>query len=469
MAVGRNDPCPCGSGKKYKKCCLKKDAAERARSLPPAVEAPESGDDATAERPAQPPATSPKLDDVEEFLKGPKDADRDPFWEEFEGAGYEGQIQLFLGKVGDEDCMADGGAFEMLTLIHDEAMERKDWTRLAVLTQALRESLPDVYEADAPRYLHRMIAAALAAGDLDAVRTWARELGEKAGKDVDAVYNAIHLLAYHGHLDILLELMRRAWPEVQEAPGLVSWAVPEFAGVLRLYEVFDYLEHAASPDPGDPELLRRLEFDEDFDPSGLAPALEALSGRSARALALDHFKVVQRRRDDGEPGWELTRAGGESLNYLCNQFVAYLRQRGVPYTKAELGANELHSYVPRRLAGELRPRESLLESMMRREERRPRPRQPLRLPENVLCPDRETFDRFLTDLLHFMGPQFHQAAAAMEAVPSWLRFLEERGLLDSVLRERTLAEMKGLSASLADICEKQSGDPLLGPALRDWA
>lgn len=25
MSVGRNDPCPCGSGKKYKKCCLKKD------------------------------------------------------------------------------------------------------------------------------------------------------------------------------------------------------------------------------------------------------------------------------------------------------------------------------------------------------------------------------------------------------------------------------------------------------------
>ncbi len=23
--VGRNDPCPCGSGKKYKKCCLNKE------------------------------------------------------------------------------------------------------------------------------------------------------------------------------------------------------------------------------------------------------------------------------------------------------------------------------------------------------------------------------------------------------------------------------------------------------------
>lgn len=28
--TGRNDPCPCGSGKKYKQCCLKKKTAEDA-------------------------------------------------------------------------------------------------------------------------------------------------------------------------------------------------------------------------------------------------------------------------------------------------------------------------------------------------------------------------------------------------------------------------------------------------------
>ncbi|MCP5506077.1 MAG: SEC-C domain-containing protein [Chlamydiales bacterium] len=27
--VGRNDPCPCGSGKKYKKCCAQKSSMER--------------------------------------------------------------------------------------------------------------------------------------------------------------------------------------------------------------------------------------------------------------------------------------------------------------------------------------------------------------------------------------------------------------------------------------------------------
>ena len=32
--VGRNDPCPCGSGKKYKKCCAEKDAERAADPSP---------------------------------------------------------------------------------------------------------------------------------------------------------------------------------------------------------------------------------------------------------------------------------------------------------------------------------------------------------------------------------------------------------------------------------------------------
>jgi tetratricopeptide (TPR) repeat protein len=33
---GRNDPCPCGSSKKYKKCCLPQDEAAAAAARPPA-------------------------------------------------------------------------------------------------------------------------------------------------------------------------------------------------------------------------------------------------------------------------------------------------------------------------------------------------------------------------------------------------------------------------------------------------
>ena len=41
---GRNDPCPCGSGKKYKHCHLGKDAAEIASALQDAWRAFHRGD-----------------------------------------------------------------------------------------------------------------------------------------------------------------------------------------------------------------------------------------------------------------------------------------------------------------------------------------------------------------------------------------------------------------------------------------
>jgi hypothetical protein len=35
--IGRNDPCPCGSGKKFKKCCIDKRQAMAAPSAPPSL------------------------------------------------------------------------------------------------------------------------------------------------------------------------------------------------------------------------------------------------------------------------------------------------------------------------------------------------------------------------------------------------------------------------------------------------
>jgi hypothetical protein len=47
---GRNDTCPCGSGRKYKHCCLEKDEAEaaaaRAKAAAAAPDAPAPADDA---------------------------------------------------------------------------------------------------------------------------------------------------------------------------------------------------------------------------------------------------------------------------------------------------------------------------------------------------------------------------------------------------------------------------------------
>ena len=43
-AVGRNHPCPCGSGKKYKKCCLLKESGQRTTPAEPGPRKPPAAD-----------------------------------------------------------------------------------------------------------------------------------------------------------------------------------------------------------------------------------------------------------------------------------------------------------------------------------------------------------------------------------------------------------------------------------------
>jgi hypothetical protein len=72
-APGRNDPCPCGSGKKYKQCCLAKDEATarearaKAAAEAPAEAAAEPGGGAA---PAPGPRPRPKAPTSQPWKRG---------------------------------------------------------------------------------------------------------------------------------------------------------------------------------------------------------------------------------------------------------------------------------------------------------------------------------------------------------------------------------------------------------------
>ena len=87
MVAGRNDPCPCGSGKKYKKCCLGKIEVTKTSSEAQPVEPGPAVRAVAAETRPVPLPRSP--DSVEE----PPESDpimqaRDARWQEFEEADY---------------------------------------------------------------------------------------------------------------------------------------------------------------------------------------------------------------------------------------------------------------------------------------------------------------------------------------------------------------------------------------------
>ena len=117
MNAGRNDPCPCGSGKKYKKCCLAKDQEESSRRTaefplvtqqhpePAGLTAPARG----AEAPTPPLPPDPVTERAESR------------WREFESQNGGGRIAVFLETLEDAEVMTDDMAFEMLSSLHTDA------------------------------------------------------------------------------------------------------------------------------------------------------------------------------------------------------------------------------------------------------------------------------------------------------------------------------------------------------------
>ena len=132
MKAGRNDACPCGSGKKYKKCCrAKEDVAAAAQPIASSVlrsaTGPRRGNSVPATSSQSGRSTSPAQATKAPTPPPPPDpiAERgDRRWEEFESQSEDGRIAIFLETLEDAELMSDSMAFEMLNVLHSDAAKR---------------------------------------------------------------------------------------------------------------------------------------------------------------------------------------------------------------------------------------------------------------------------------------------------------------------------------------------------------
>jgi hypothetical protein len=474
MKTGRNDPCPCGSGKKYKKCCLNKDAEAAARNPLPALPPRETTAAAPRRAAAAPPAAPPPA-----FRPAPPPKPRDPIaekgharWEEFEAQDATGRIAVFFKTVDDPELMNEEMAFEMLAHLHQDAVTAGERPRFAELVAALRERRPEVFDEGAHFHLSWCLEDALADGRTDAVRPLALELAARAGRAMDIVHRSLEALAYHGHLDVLVEAMRVAWPGVKASSDVLPWAISNLAEEGAVYEILHYLEHAASADPNDAALLERLRFFiAEPDLEFVRRFIGDVTGQTARAWTVDDFALKsprKKRRDDWDDAGEEKgppAEGARNLGRLIDEFVGYLRrQEGVPFPKGQLARGELFPYFVRRHEGELDPQPSMLERARNPNLKLPKPPTPI----HPLCPERVTLDVYLAGLVGFLNSLHHRSAALFEVVPAWLRFLESRGLIDAETRAKAVAQLLPLHESVLRLWESFHDDPTLFRAAQKW-
>jgi hypothetical protein len=308
--TGRNEPCPCGSGKKHKKCCLDKDQAAQ-----------------SGEREAQELFSVADDDDrMVDSVEGDVDPYMTAIYDRFEDADFDRRVALFeevlsRGKGSTDDLF---GLVDLLEQAVVTDASRREFNRCLA---ELRRQRPDCWEQDGAFYAYDYILNALALEETDEIDGYFLLASRQVGRHVDVYCNTIDLLAYHGRHQALTEGLRLALPQIRQAKGLMPWVAGDMASRLIDCEVLAWVETG--------------ETEADF--SSLLPIVQGilpdLDMENVRAYA-DHL-AGRRPFPTKSLLDEKNRLDLEQLSFLSSTFVGYLsRERGIPGISAGRPGNQ---------------------------------------------------------------------------------------------------------------------------------
>jgi hypothetical protein len=463
MKPSRNDPCPCGSGKKYKKCCLAKDEAAAPSYVPaprPWAEEPVAAAGATDRDTQLPSAPKPASDPAPPEEPDPLREKRDQWWKEFQAADFEGRVNRFKTALDQPDLLDDDVAFESLNFIRRTANGPEQRERFNAVVDEFRKRSLHLYESARSYYLSWRVEDAVQEGNVGVAADVVREMADSPRTDIDLFHHQLDMLAYQGRLSDLVDVMRRAWPWIKDSKQIVPWAVDGYAQRGGHYEMFAHIVERGDASPDDPELVDRMRpFLPDIDPEKLGDYLDLLQGRDGRQwqLADMHMGPGSKRREPVEAEDALFKLGVTFLGYLY-------REEKVDFARGDMGREQIVEYLLDRHRGELRRRKSPLDEALHPNKPAPPPFRP---PEHPLCPDRPTLDMFIAKMFAPLTRHDYQAVLALEMVPPWLRFLESKGLIDAARRHKTLKELSRLKDDVLRLT-KMAKDPAMRRNLERW-
>lgn len=418
--ISRNAPCPCGSGKKYKKCCLPKELeAERAKAaaaLIPTRAEPES-------ETVSPPRSK-------------KQQEQDELWDQFEKANYEEKFALFQ-KGLQEGLLDKDYTFEMLSSIHSLTRKKGEYTRFNQLIELLRQEQPKLYEADIAYYNSFLIKNAIILGQTELIPELLEAFAKNPCKAIDEFFNIIDRLMYHGHVEPLIKTMTEAWPKLKRSSDILPFALDEFGNNLMVLLIFDYLDTAEAPYPDVSTLHKRFTPYSEIQADRLEQVLLHLSGKASRVWTPSDFGPGL-----GKEKWR------DNIFFFSLEFIGELRRNeGVPYSKGEIYRCQLVIYL----------------DSQRRSKKTAKA-------INFLLPRKDHLDRYLVDLLYFVNPQLYKAGCLMELMPHYLQFLSRRQFISEKDVTRILRDMGQLPQQLWRVLENYGVDTILLRTLQEsWS
>lgn len=461
MMTGRNDPCPCGSGKKYKKCCWANDQAARLEAVetkgmpdlpetdtpweydePESILKPTAGEDA---RPA------PEIDPLLERINA--------FWQQFMDAPYAKQWSLVTEMLAEEPELCDGEmVFEITNTLFGQAVDAGELERFQQLLDELEQTVPESYAEELHYILEWRIQMALTKGDEASLEQYFYQFSPLAGDHIDTYYRVVSMLTYHGKLEILYQGLRQARSYVAAGGDLVPWAYTEFTGKLSKLAIIYLIDQNPNLTPEDTTLQQHLaEYDMTIAPEEMATLLDYYTGRKIPEWEVADFDLTKGKKQ------KLTKA---NYTHLMAAFTHYAHhEMGVPLAKLEMATEQLSRYFTQRHEGKLAEAE---DDYGRRPKRRRKRKPKEAVSQHPLCPEARTLDRFMVQLMGIFAFQHYEVLALFELIPTWLTFLRKYDLLDDETQQQTVQALSYLKDDLLQIADTQLSDPAIEENLRDW-
>jgi len=424
--VGRKEPCPCGSGKKYKNCCLAKDREEESRQAGDTAQSHLDRNAAPSiEHPAEPSFVSQRIEGQLEKAISPQDQAANERWERFEAAGRREDRILIFRETLLAGLLDGEEAFEMLLDLHETAKTREEREESAALIEEFRANAPELYAKDFGVYAPWLIDNALEQQNLPLIPELLQPFAQEPERFVDAFTEVIHLLMYRGHPELVLPALRSAWPIIGRSTQIMGWAVDEYADILSALTLFDYVEPTPEPRPDDPVLLAALGEIGERDPERDRNNLLSLLGRAPDTLRPADFASKDKTALFGK------------LQQLTMNWLGDLHYRhGLPFSKGELARGALADYLVHRAETGVRGSPLLLS--------KPQP-----------------LEKYLKERLFHTFYGTYRGRALLELLPLYVAYLSDQGLIKAdhakqALREHGNVLLRNLENYISDVATIQA-------------
>jgi len=432
VRAGRNDPCPCGSGRKYKKCCLDADLRSEdvaAPPPPPPVEAP-------AAVPTDPTSPEPESDYWDEFLV------------RYEDAPVDQQLALLREAVASSEPTA-------AEVVSDCLVKDADAFRRGGQARELEDLLESIVRDHPDRYGKELgwLAAMRVENAVTCLGSPPREpllaLARLSTREIDRFCDTLDLLCFHGRDEDVVAALEVAWPELRDSPSVMGSTKAELEDLIVALAFERHPEETARLAAGETARIPDLEQLTPVEPELARRVAACRQGLAHRTWTREDFMLSVPRE-----------SLSQNLFLLTHLFWAHLRNRVAwPCSRAELARSVVYDSLVRRRAEDPARPPRRKDKLRRRNTVTPRERLLLEI-------DAREADRFLSSLVLFPSWKAYRAALFALALPHWLGFVSDLGLLAADSWEATLRSLRQRWEALPGILEREVYDPALWEEVR---